>query len=245
MVAFPMADKTVAIIQSCYIPWKGFFDIIRRVDEFILYDEVQFTRRDWRNRNLIKTAAGLKWLTIPVTNKGHYHAAIRDILVADPAWTGQHWQTLSHVYRKAACFSEVAPFIEELYRGCAEIRLSEVNRYFISSLCAYLEISTPLSWSWDYPVQSDDRTQRLVELCRAAGATCYLSGPSAKAYMDLERFNRAGIEVEYMDYSGYPVYRQLHGGFEHGVSVLDLLFNEGKEARRFLDRSVAEEKPFG
>ncbi|MGD9787577.1 MAG: WbqC family protein [Sulfuricellaceae bacterium] len=240
-----MADKTVAILQSCYIPWKGFFDIIRQVDEFILYDEVQFTRRDWRNRNLIKTAEGLKWLTIPVINKGHYHAPIRDMLVADPTWAGQHWQSLLHAYRKAACFDEVAPFIEDLYRGCTETRLSEVNRRFIAALCGYLGIDTPLSWSWDYPVQSDDRTQRLVELCRAAGATRYLSGPSAKAYMDLERFHRAGIEVEYMDYSGYPVYRQLHGEFQHGVSVLDLLFNEGREARHFLDRSPQGEKLHG
>lgn len=231
-----MADKTVAIIQSCYIPWKGFFDIIRRVDEFILYDEVQFTRRDWRNRNRIKTAEGLRWLTIPVMNKGHYHTAIRDMLVADPTWADQHWQALLHAYRKAAHFNEVAPFVEDLYRSCKETSLSEVNRYFLSALCGFLEIGTPLTCSSDYSVQHDDRTGRLVELCRAAGATRYLSGPSAQAYMDMECFRQAGIELEYMDYSGYPVYRQLHGEFEHGVSILDLIFNEGKAAHRFLDR---------
>lgn len=231
-----MADKTVAIIQSCYIPWKGYFDIIRQVDEFILYDEVQFTRRDWRNRNLIKTAAGPKWLTVPVMSKGNYHAAIREIQVEDARWSAAHWQTLLHTYRKAACFGEVSSTLEELYLECHETHLSQVNLRFIRGLCGMLGIDTPLRWSWEYGVASEDRNDRLLELCLAAGATRYLSGPSARCYIDEERFRRAGVEVAFMEYSGYPVYRQLHGTFEHGVTVLDLLFNEGRDAPRYLER---------
>src|SRR5438046_4323553 len=95
-----MARKA-AIVQSNYIPWKGYFDLIRRVDEFILYDDVQYTRRDWRNRNLIKTPQGLRWLTIPVEVKGKYYQSIRDTKIADPVWAASHWQTIVHNYGRA------------------------------------------------------------------------------------------------------------------------------------------------
>jgi hypothetical protein len=112
--------RKAAIVQSSYIPWKGYFDLIRQVDEFILYDDVQYTRRDWRNRNLIKTPHGLSWLTIPVDVKGKYFQSIRETRIADPGWAERHWKTIVHNYSRAPHFDHHRQKLEELYLGCAE-----------------------------------------------------------------------------------------------------------------------------
>jgi len=229
--------KRIAVVQSNYIPWKGFFDLIAAVDEFILYDDVQYTRRDWRNRNQIKTAHGLQWLTVPVNVKGQYLAAIKDMIVADRSWAARHWKTIVHNYGGVSCFDEVAGWLESLYTEAARLsHLSEVNYLFIEATCRSLGIDTRLSWSMDYELMPG-RTERLVGLCQQAGATEYLSGPSARAYVEEDRFRAAGIRVLYADYTGYPEYRQLHPPFVHTVSVIDLLLNEGANAQRYLKRS--------
>jgi hypothetical protein len=229
--------RSAAIVQSNYIPWKGYFDLINLVDEFILYDDVQYTRRDWRNRNLIKTPNGLEWLTIPVEVKGKYYQKIRETRVGDAAWATKHWKSLVHNYGKAPYFRTYAEKFEALYLECREEMLSRVNRRFIEAICGLLGIEARLSWSMDYPLE-EGQSERLAGLCKAVGADHYLSGPSARAYMDEAAFEREGISVSYMDYSGYPEYRQLHGPFEHGVTVLDLLFNEGPGAHRFMKSFV-------
>lgn len=226
-------EKLVVIVQSNYIPWKGYFDLINMADEFILYDDVQYTRRDWRNRNLIKTPQGLQWLTVPVEVKGKYFQRIRDTRISEPGWARKHWATLLHNYSKAPFFDTYRPVFEPLYLENADTLLSDLNRRFIEAICGVLGIGTRISWSSDYPLV-EGRSERLLGLCLAAGATRYLSGPAARGYLDEQLFNDAGVAVSWMDYSGYPPYRQLHGAFEHGVTVLDLLFNEGPEATRYM-----------
>lgn len=226
--------KRVAILQPSYIPWRGFFDIICRVDEFILFDDVQFTRRDWRNRNIIKTAHGPQWLTIPVVNRHRYHQLIRDTEVVEPGWAHKHWMAIAHNYRRAPAFAAHAERLEAAYEAAAlETRLSRINYLFQSVICALLAIDTPVTWSSDYG-GTGTRTDRLVGLCQAAGADRYLSGPSARAYIEPEMFEAAGITLEYMDYSGYPPYPQLHGDFLPSVSALDLILNLGEQARCYL-----------
>lgn len=221
--------KRVAIVQSSYIPWKGYFDIIRRVDEFVLFDEVQFTRRDWRNRNRIKTPQGPTWLTIPVASKGNYRSAIEDIRVGDDGWREKHWASLRHAYARAPCFPDVSPRVEALYAAATDERLSDVNVRFLRGICDMLGIDTPITWSRDYPGEGR-KSGRLASICAQAGASEYLSGPSARAYLDEDVFTEAGVEVRWMDYEGYPEYEQLHPPFEHHVSVLDLLFHVGSDA---------------
>jgi len=237
-----MRAKTVAIVQSCYIPWKGYFDLINLVDEFILYDDRQYTRRDWRNRNRIKTPQGTQWLTIPVEVKGRYEQRIDETLISDPDWADRHWKTLQHNYSAAPHFDDYAEPLSSLYAGLDERRLSAVNRAFLDTICGLLGIRTSLSWSTDYAGQGT-KTARLVSLCQASDATTYLSGPRAKEYMDESLFAAAGIELEYMDYSGYPEYPQLHPPFEHEVTVLDLLFNTGAEAPRFMKSFTTRKSP--
>ena len=229
--------KRVAIVQSNYIPWKGYFDLVRRCDEFVLYDDAQYTRRDWRNRNLIKTPGGLQWLTIPVEVKGRYLQRIRDTRISDAGWGRKHWATLRSNYAKAPYFGYYRELFEPLYVVPSSPFLSVVNRRFTETIAPLVGIETRLSWSSDYELQ-DGRSERLLQICRAAGATVYLSGPAAKGYLDERLFAAAGIRVEWMDYTGYPVYPQLFGPFEHGVTILDLLFNAGPEALKYMKRRL-------
>jgi hypothetical protein len=227
-------SKKVAIVQSNYIPWKGYFDLINLVDEFILYDDVQYTRRDWRNRNKIKTPDGPLWLTIPVKVKGKYYQKIKETEISDPGWSGRHWQSIAYNYSRAPHFDTYKDLFEGLYLGRNERFLSQINYRFLIATCQILGIHTKLSWSMDYHIVEEDKTQRLVDLCKQAGATEYISGPAAKAYVDEGLFKSEGIALRYMDYSGYPEYHQLFPPFEHSVSIIDLVFNEGPNAPRYM-----------
>lgn len=225
--------KKVAILQSNYIPWKGYFDLIAAVDEFILYDDMQYTRRDWRNRNQIKTPQSVQWLTIPVQVKGKYYQSIRETEIDGTVWARDHWKTLSQNYRRAPFFSEIAAWLEPLYLAEPQAHLSQSNRRFIEAVCSYLEIKTIISNSWDYPL-SEGKSERLADLCAAAGGNEYISGPAAKSYIDESVFRERGIRLSWFDYEGYPEYPQLWGDFTHGVSILDLLFNCGKDAHLYM-----------
>ena len=230
-----MMKKKVAISQSNYIPWKGYFDNIAQVDEFVLYDDMQYTKRDWRNRNKIKTSQGLKWLTIPVEVKGKFFQKINETKISDNNWTKQHLDILRQNYRKAKCFKEVFPFIENLYNEAKQKEtISEINYIFLSGICNYLGITTKITFSNDYQLLEKGKTERLVDLCVQLKATEYFSGASAKNYMDEALFLDKNIKVSYFDYSNYKKYTQLYGEFEHGVTILDLLFNEGEGASKFM-----------
>lgn len=224
---FNFVMKKVAILQSNYIPWKGYFDLIAAVDEFILYDDVQFTKNDWRNRNRIKTPKGIEWISVPVGQ--NINRRICDVTLPNRGWQGKHWKTLQANYRRAPFFAEVAEVIEPLYKSHSYGGLSELNGVFIEAICRYLNISTKISHSWDYSL-TEGRVERLVDICIKAGATHYISGPAAKNYLDESAFSSHGISVLWFDYSNYPEYPQLWGAFEHGVSILDLLFNCGRNS---------------
>ena len=226
----------IAIVQSNYIPWKGYFDLIRSVDEFVLFDDVQYTRRDWRNRNRIKTPHGLTWLTIPVQTTGQYLSLIKDIEVTDAGWAEKHWKTLAAAYARAPQFRWFAERFEPLYRECRETHLSQINRRWLDAVCAALGIGTTITWSMDYAVAAG-KTERLVSICQQAGANTYISGPSARDYIDDALFRETGVELQYFDYAGYPPYPQLHGPFEPHVSIVDLLCHLGPEAPRYMCRA--------
>jgi hypothetical protein len=225
--------KTVALLQSSYIPWKGYFDLINSSDEFILFDDAQYTVRDWRNRNRIKTREGVAWLSIPVEVKGRQLQRMKDVRVADPHWGERHWKTLTHNYRRAPHFDEYAPLFEELYLSRPEQSLSAINHRFITAICQVLGIDTFIGWSTECAL-SDGKTKRIVDLCLQRGASRYLSGPTARAYLDPRQFENANIELAFFEYSGYPEYPQLFPPFVHEVSVVDLIFNVGAAARDYL-----------
>jgi hypothetical protein len=225
-------SKRVAIVQSNYVPWKGYFDLIAAVDEFILYDDMQYTRRDWRNRNQIKTPQGPQWLTVPVRVKGKYHQRIQDTEIDGESWANDHWRALTQNYRRAAHFDCVAEWLEPIYRT-EHSHISSLNRHLIEAICTYLGITTRISWSSDYKLV-EGKTERLANLCAQAGGTEYISGPSARGYIEPGIFDASAIKLSWFDYESYPEYPQLWGPFIHGVTILDLLFNCGTGAPSFM-----------
>ena len=225
--------KKIAIVQSNYIPWKGFFDMVAAVDEFILYDDMQYTRRDWRNRNQIKTMQGLQWLTVPVRVRGNYYQRIRDTEIDGCDWVKIHWKTLLQNYRKAPYFLEIADWLEPHYMANSHSHLSELNRCLMEAICNYLNIKTKISSSTEYTL-CDGKTERLIDLCLQAGGDEYISGPSAQTYLQTSAFQKKGVKLTWFDYTGYPTYPQLWGEFTHRVSILDLLFNCGKNSSAFM-----------
>lgn len=222
-------QRKVAVIQSNYIPWKGYFDIINSVDLFVFYDDVQYTKNDWRNRNLIKTPNGSEWLTIPVGKSER--RLICEVRMEDQQWRSRHWKTIVFHYGKARYFKRYSDLFEQVYLGTAWDNLSDFNQFLIKTIATEL-LGVRTKWvdSRQFKL-SQQKLGRLVELLRAVQATEYLSGPSAKDYIEEEMFTRQGITLKYQDYSTYPAYNQLFSPpFIHEVSILDLVFNVGPEA---------------
>lgn len=228
--------KRIAIVQSNYLPWKGYFDLIASVDEFVLFDDFQYTRRSWRNRNRIKTPQGVQWLTVPVASSPQRSTRISDATIACDDWAERHLKTLRMAYRRAPHFAEIMALLEgEL--SAAPARLSELNESLIRRICAYLDIGTTIRTHRDYR-GPEHRQLRLRDICLQAGASTYVSGPAAKSYLDESLLGAAGIKVEWFDYSGYREYPQLWGSFVHEVSIVDLLFNLGSASRDYMKLSA-------
>lgn len=223
--------KKVAILQSNYIPWKGYFDMIAAVDEFIIYDDMQYTKNDWRNRNRIKTPKGLEWLTVPAGQD--ISRLIKEVELPDFRWQIKHWKTLVANYSKSPYFDDIAEWLEPLYLTRQHNNLSSLNCQLIRSICNYLKIETKISHSWDYTL-AEGKTERLVDLCVQAGATEYISGPAAESYLEKALFSDRNVQLKWFDYSGYLPYPQLWGEFTHEVSILDLLFNCGERAPEYM-----------
>ena len=224
--------KKVAVLQSNYLPWKGYFDIINSVDLFIFYDDVQYTKNDWRNRNRIKTPGGIKWITVPVGT--NLKRRIIDVELKDNKWQNSHWGKIRWAYSKAPYFKEFRSFFEESYTKYQWKYLYEVNRYFIINISKkFLGIKTEFADSRDYN-PSGAGQERLMSVLKKSGAKYYLSGPSAKKYINEDKFKKSGIMLEWKDYSDYPEYEQPFGKFEHRVSIIDVLFNTGPKSSYYI-----------
>jgi hypothetical protein len=221
--------KRVVILQPSYIPWLGYFDQINRADVFVFYDDVQYTRRDWRNRNKVKISSGLStYLTIPVLVKGEYLAPINAIQIDKSSdWRAVHLKTLESNYKRSKYFASVYPFLESTLLQSTSPYLSECDTILVKKITEYLGIHNKhFVFSSELDAFEPDPTKRLVEICRKLGATHYLTGGAAKAYLDEDLFAKENIVVEYQNYK-HPMYTQLWGDFISHLSIIDLLFNEG------------------
>ena len=223
------------ILQPSYIPWRGYFHQIQKADVFVFYDCVQYDDRGWRNRNQIKTPQGLQWLTIPVKAKGNQvmGTPIKDVpIVWDADWAKKHLTALRHSYGKTPFFKDYAGLLEEFYSR-RDVLLADFTCDFTVALARALGIAhTRFERSSNLPAVGT-KSERLLSILKHMGATHYISGPSARDYMDMPAFAEAGISVEFIEYR-YPAYPQVHGDFEPQVSVLDLLFNVGGDAPRYI-----------
>jgi hypothetical protein len=224
--------KKVAVIQSNYIPWRGYFDIIHDVDQFIFYDDVQYTKNDWRNRNIIKTKEGLHWLTIPVGH--HNNRLINAVEISSIAWAKKHWETIKQSYSKAPYWAKYKEFFGHVYLEAKWDNLSVLNQYIIRTISKeFLGIETDFRDSREFRAEGQ-KLERLMDLLKKVEVDLYISGPSAKDYIKEESFRDAGIELVYKDYSGYPEYPQLFPPFEPAVSIVDVLFNCGPDSSFFI-----------
>jgi hypothetical protein len=224
----------VGIIQSNFLPWRGYFDFIREVGLFILHDDLQYTKGDWRNRNKIKTPRGPEWITVPVRYR-HTSQLIEETAIDNSkTWARGMLNRIRDSYRKAP---HLEPYFSELSELLLEpaASISYLNLRLIKWVCSHLEIKTPIHFSHQYHPQGA-KTERLIGILKQVGATTYLSGLAAQAYLQPELFEQAGICLEYKLYD-YPEYEQLYPPFEPAVSVIDLLFMVGKDAGTYLDKT--------
>jgi hypothetical protein len=220
-----------AIIQSNYLPWKGYFDIIHDVDVFVFLEDVQYTRRDWRNRNQVKTPGGVKWISVPVL--GGINQRIYDVKIDySQDWREKHKQTIHHSYASAPYYNTYKSEIFDIYSKKFET-LSELNIFSIQRISKILGIETKFLNSKEMRTDGT-KDDKLLSVCQIIGADSYLTGPSAKNYIKNDKFLKAKIELNFKDYSGYPEYSQLWGTFDHGVSVIDLIFNCGERSSYYI-----------
>lgn len=223
--------KKVAILQPNYIPWKGVFDLISRVDVFVFYDDVQYTVKDWRNRNRIKAPNGEVWLTVPVLTKG-----LRDQLICEARintstnWQKKHYKALISSYQKAPFFKDYEYLLEDIYMKRQWTKIADLDIYLTKLLAEVLGIRVQWQNASDLRQSGSKDGEKVINICKLLGCDYFINGPSARAFMNEQLFREAGIVLEYMEYN-YPEYKQLHGPFTHQVTVLDVIFNCGSNAR--------------
>ncbi|WP_101960776.1 WbqC family protein [Vibrio harveyi] len=224
--------KKIAILQSNYIPWKGVFDMINQVDTFVFFEDVDYTTRDWRTRNKIKTNDGSKWLTIPVKKKPRGTKIFEIEISNDGKWQKKHKSTIAQCYAKAPYYNDFKWILDEIYDR-EWINLSDFNIYVTKMLCDVLGIKCEFLNS-RYIDSSGRKDDKIIDICKSLNATHYLSGPAAKDYIDVNKFNDENIVLSYMDYSCYCEYTQVHEGFDHFVTILDVIFNCGPNSMKYI-----------
>jgi hypothetical protein len=229
----------IAILQPGYLPWLGFFEQMAYADCFVYFDDVQFTRKDWRSRNRVKTSAGPVWLSVP-TRKAARETPIHQIEINyQERWAEKHLRTIQHAYQKTPYFE---PLFGQLSQVLArEFRLlQELDAALVEVLRRHLGLDTPIRWSSELGIQTDDKNERILKICQALGADLLYDGKAAEAFVDVGYFAAHGVQVVFQDYQ-HPVYRQLWGEFVSHLSVVDLIMNMGPVAGRVLRQSPVPE----
>jgi len=215
--------QTAVILQSNYLPWKGYFDLIHDADVFVFYDEVKYTKNDWRNRNILNAKGGDHWLSIPVS-KESVKLRISEVRLPDSSWQKDHFQVILNTYRRAPHFQQIAGFLEDVYLVRKWEYLSELNQFVTIGVSRMLGIQTEFRNSSDFDLEGD-RLERLISILKQLHAETYISGPAAKNYISDQAvlFEKAGINLKYKSYGNYPSYKQFREPFLQAVSILDLL----------------------
>lgn len=221
----------VGVIQSSYIPWRGYFDFIASVDRFVFHEDIQYTKSDWRNRNRIKTPQGTEWLTVPVHYKKVAQLICETSIDHSTAWCQKHFRKVQETYRDAPYTNVVLDILASVQVDRPQT-ISTLNIELTKQICEYLGITTPLINSSKLSLVGT-KTDRLIDILKKLQATTYLSGPSADGYLDKEAFRKNGIRLEYKSYD-YGPYPQLWGAFEGAVTVLDLIANCGPDAKNHI-----------
>ena len=224
--------STVGIIQSNFLPWRGYFDFIHEVDIFIILDDVQYTKRDWRNRNRLKTATGqTQWLSVPVVARRH--TKINEATIdREQGWPAKAIGFLEHNYKRAPFFEDYFGELKEVLQGGDRL-LSDLNFKLIKAICDRLGIDTKLLKSSELG-SAGSREEKLINLVKSVDGNKYLSGSSAKDYIVEDNWRDNHIDLVYKNYDGYPDYPQITEPFVPDVSIIDLLFMMGDAAPDYI-----------
>ena len=223
-----------AILQPGYLPWIGFFNMVKWSDTFIILDDVQFSDSAWQHRNRIKTPMGFQWLTVPVLKK--LDQKIKGVKINNKEkWAKNHWKAIKFNYSKARFFGEYSEFFEETYSR-EWSSLLELDMHIIKGICNFLRLKPNFEFASNLNV-GGNALDHVIKLCKKIGATEYLNGPAGKSYMTEEDFAKEGIKLVWHEYS-HPTYNQLYGEFVPYMSVIDLLFNEGEKSPEIIWKKV-------
>ena len=230
-----MTNKII-ITQSNYIPWKGNYTTMKYATHIVLYDDAQYTKRDWRNRNKIITPNGPSWLSIPIDVKGKYYQKVNEAKVKDKNWSLDHWNKIKQNYRKAPCFHVYSEFFEQLYLSdLPQLEsLSDINRTILEKTIQLLSLKIEILDSRQFDI-TGGKTQKLINICNELDANEYFTGPAAKNYIDEKMFIDNGIKLSYYNLDGFKTYDQLWDNFDHKVSILDMFFNLGDETQKYFN----------
>ena len=193
--------KKIAINQSNYFPWIGYFKLIEYVDEFIFYDEAQYTRGDWRNRNIITQNGKKKWITIPLKKKNTFLKKINEMETENHEWKKHHLNKIKNFYLKEKNFSTIYDLITNIYNQIDTNNLSKINQICIKKICEYENITTKMSNSIDVEKKTKNPTDRIIEICNYKKASHYVSGKAALNYLETKKFNESNITLEWFDYN--------------------------------------------
>lgn len=229
-----MQQIVTAINQPSYLPWLGYFEQIMKADKFVFYDDVQFTKRDWRTRNYIKTQHGKHMLSVPVKlEKSYTEYKINEVKISyEENWVDKHLKTIRYAYGKSAFFNEVYPILETILQK-KHVFLSELNIDIIKNICLYLDIDMDKLYCSSQLEAFGDQNQRLINICEHFNTDIYYTGAAAQNYLDSALFAKHGIEVAFQHYE-HPLYSQGGEGFLSHLSVIDLLFHCGRGSRKII-----------
>lgn len=226
--------KRIAILQPNYLPWKGVFDLANRVDAFVFLDDVQYTTKDWRNRNRIKGPNGEIWLTVPVVSKNLREQLICDAKIDNSSsWQIKHARAIEHSYAKAPFFDDFRDFIQSIYFENEWANLADLNIQTTMALAKRLGIEVNWFRASDLGQDGQKTGEKIIKICKLLACDHFINGPSSREFMNQDLFDMNNITLEYIEYK-YPIYPQLHGEFNHQVSVLDVLFSMGPEAKKVI-----------
>jgi len=230
----------IGILQPGYLPWLGFFEQMYKSDVFVIYEDVQYDKHGWRNRNRIKTANGVQWLTVPILVKFEEHPLISEVEVDNKQnWRKKHLSAIQQSYSKAPFYKEYADIFEEAYSRDWEY-LIDIDMYFITKLSECLGMGSKKIIRSSTLDATGDRVERLVNICKMFKADTFYEGAAGRNYLDEKHFAGHGIRLEFQDYK-HPIYNQLYGDFVPYLSVIDLLFNHGEESLAILtNRNLTE-----
>lgn len=230
-----MSNKVI-ITQSNYIPWKGYFTTMKEATHVVLYDDAQYTRRDWRNRNKIITPNGPDWLSIPIDVKGKYHQKVNEAKVKDLNWSTNHWNKITQNYKKAPYFNKYSKYFSDLYlQDFKNLQyLSDINKRLLVRCTDILGIEIDILDSREFNLKGN-KTQKLINICKDLNAAEYFTGPAALDYIEEDLFDIEGIKLSFYNLDDFPTYQQQWHDFDHHVSILDMFFNLGDETQQYFN----------